>query len=284
MNRRTFTQVLGAAALSAALPEPPAVAESAKLPPYSLSVMLWTVLTKLPIEQRLEKIAEAGYNQVQLVGEYHKDNWSDADYARVIAACKRLKINFDCTAGLPHGIADPNARGAFLADLSSAFKPMETLSIPAIIVLSGNVVPGRTRAEQHECCIETLKRAAALVEGKQIAGQPVRIFLETIDPEENPKYFLTTMAEAFDVVHEQVAEGNLIEKIEKNIDLIGLLHVADVPGRHQPGTGEINFTNIYRKLALLNYKHTIAMEFMPTGDTVSALRKAKELALSAGAV
>jgi len=59
--------------------------------------------------------------------------------------------------------------------------------------------------------------------------------------------------------------------------------VADVPGRHEPGTGEINYTNIYRKLAQLNYRHNVAMEFHPTGDPVATLRAAKALALSAGA-
>ena len=52
----------------------------------------------------------------------------------------------------------------------------------------------------------------------------------------------------YDIFHEQIAEGNLIEKLEKHIDVIGLIHVADVPGRHEPGTGEINYANIYRKL------------------------------------
>jgi hydroxypyruvate isomerase len=73
----------------------------------------------------------------------------------------------------------------------------------------------------------------------------------------------------------------LIEKLDKHIDVIGLIHVADVPGRHEPGTGEINYTNIYRKLATLNYRHTVAMEFHPTGDPVSTLRAAKQMVASA---
>jgi hydroxypyruvate isomerase len=80
----------------------------------------------------------------------------------------------------------------------------------------------------------------------------------------------------YDLFHEQIAEGNLIEKLEKHIDVIALIHVADVPGRHQPGTGEINYGNIYRKLTALKYRGMVAMEFMPTGDAVEALRRAKE--------
>jgi hydroxypyruvate isomerase len=125
----------------------------------------------------------------------------------------------------------------------------------------------------------------------------VRLLLECIDPEENPKYFLTSAAEAieivravnhpqvqflYDIFHEQIAEGNLIEKLEKHIDVIGLIHVADVPGRHEPGTGEINYTNIFRKLVELNYSHMVAMEFKPKGDPVASLRGAKALALTQG--
>ena len=81
----------------------------------------------------------------------------------------------------------------------------------------------------------------------------------------------------YDLFHEQIAEGNLIEKLDKHIDTIGLIHVADVPGRHEPGTGEINYANIYRKLAQLNYRHMAAMEFLPTGDPVASLREAKAM-------
>jgi hydroxypyruvate isomerase len=296
MNRRTFAQLLATAAGAAAAPALPAQnqpAPRAQLP-FSLSVMLWTVFRNQPFEDRLAKVAEAGYTNVELVGEYN--HWSQADFDRANAARKRLGIRFDATAGLPHGIADPGNRDAFLADLKQALTPMETLGCPAMIVLSGNAVPGLSREAQHESCIEGLKRAAALVEGRQIDGQPVRLLLECIDPEENPRYFLPSAAEAIEIVravnhpqvqflydlfHEQIAEGNLIEKLQKHIDVIGLIHVADVPGRHQPGTGEINYANIFRKLIELNYRHIAAMEFHPTGDEVADLREAKKLAESA---
>jgi len=68
----------------------------------------------------------------------------------------------------------------------------------------------------------------------------------------------------------------LIAKLQKNIDLVGLVHVADVPGRHQPGTGEINYDNIYRALAALKYDRVIAMEFEPIGNAVEVLRSARQ--------
>ena len=77
MDRRQFTQALAASAFavaSPALPLPPAVsAEPAGgAEPFPLSVMLWTVFNKLPFEERLAKVAEAGYTNIELVGEYNK--------------------------------------------------------------------------------------------------------------------------------------------------------------------------------------------------------------------
>jgi hydroxypyruvate isomerase len=310
MNRRMFTQALATVALGAAVPRGEALALdelgsvaplASASTPFPLSVMLWTVFNDLPFEQRLAKVAEAGYSNVELVGEYGK--WSDADFASANAARKRLGITFDTTAGMDHaghahGLADPAHRDPFLAELKEALVPMETLGCPAMIVLSGNVVPGLTREAQHESCVESLKRAAELIDGKQIDGQPVRLLLECIDPQENSHYFLQSAAEGIDIVravnhpqvqflydifHEQVAEGNLIEKLDKHIDVIGLIHVADVPGRHEPGTGEINYANVYRRLVELKYRRVVAMEFHPVGDPVATLRAAKRMVSSATA-
>ncbi len=263
--------------------------------PFKLSVMLWTVFTDLPFEQRLEKVAQAGYKNVELVGEY--DSWTEADFGRANTKRKELGINFDCTAGLKHGVSVPDDRQFLLDELRHALPIMEKIDCPNMILLSGNRVPGLPRDIQHRCCIDTLKAAADLIQGKSINGQPVRLLLETIDPEENPQYFLTQIAEALEVVqetahpqvrllydfyHEQIAAGNLIEKLEKSLPYLGLVHIADVPGRHEPGTGEINYPNIFHKLAELNYTGVAAMEFHPSGDPVSQLRAARDMALRAG--
>ncbi len=298
MNRRSFTQALAAAALASASPALPSLAQTDATSagnadtPFPLSVMLWTVFNDLPFEERLAKVKEAGYTNIELVGEYGK--WTPAQLESANAARKRLGIHFDATAGLKNGVGNPAQRDGLMAELTSALGIMETLDCPAMIVLSGNVVSGLSREEQHQSCIDSLKKAATLVEGKQIAGQPVRLLLECIDPEENPHYYLQSAAEAIEVVravnhpqvqflydmfHEQIAEGNLIEKLNKHIDVIGLIHIADVPGRHEPGTGEINYANIYKKLAQLNYRHMVAMEFKPTGDAVASLRAAKKMVM-----
>jgi hydroxypyruvate isomerase len=257
--------------------------------------MLWTVFADLPFEQRLEKVVEAGYHNLELVGEYEK--WTQADFQRANAAREALGIAFDCTAGLKHGVGIPEQREALLAELRAVLRIMEQIQCPRIILLSGNCIPGMPREAQHQSCVETLKAAAAIVEGKTINGEPVRLLLETIDPEENPQYYLTGVREAlavvqeaghpqvqllYDFYHEQIAEGNLIATLEQSIPHLGLVHIADVPGRHEPGTGEINYENIFRKLAELNYTGMVAMEFYPSGDPIQQLRAAREMALRAG--
>ena len=287
MNRREFARTavaaLGAAAIPSALSS--AQPSGSNSLPFNLSVMLWTVYKDLPFEQRLEKAAEAGYQAVELVKEF--ENWTDADFRRANSKKRSLGITFDATAGVWTGIADPRARDKFVADLKNFLPIAEKLECPAIIVLSGNRVEGLSHDAHHEACIEALKRGADLA-----AKQKAALLLENIDQEENPKYYLTSVAEGFEIVrkvnhpnvkflydfyHEQIAEGNLIEKLEKNIDLVGLVHIADVPGRHEPGTGEINYANIFRKLAQLKYDRYAAMEFEPAGDPVAALRSAREL-------
>jgi len=287
MNRREFARTavaaLGAAAIPSALSS--AQPSGSNSLPFNLSVMLWTVYKDLPFEQRLEKVAEAGYQAVELVKEF--ENWTDADFRRANSKKRSLGITFDATAGVWTGTADPAARDKFVADLKNFLPIAEKLECPAIIVLSGNRVEGLSHDAHHEACIEALKRGADLA-----AKQKAALLLENIDQEENPKYYLTSVAEGFEIVrkvnhpnvkflydfyHEQIAEGNLIEKLEKNIDLVGLVHIADVPGRHEPGTGEINYANIFRKLAQLKYDRYAAMEFEPAGDPVAALRSAREL-------
>jgi hydroxypyruvate isomerase len=296
MNRRAFAQLLtrgalGATAFADPALSPASLAARGKVPdiPFKISVMLWTVFQDLPFERRLEKVAQAGYHYVELVGEYEK--WSSADFQRINALRRRLSITFDCTAGLRHGLGNPAEREAFLADLRTALTTMQRIECAAIIVMSGNVVPGMTREAQHRSIVEGLKRAAPLAE-----RQGATLLLENIDLEENPRYYLWSVAEGlriidevghprvkllYDFFHEQISEGNLIEKLEKNIEKVGVVHVADVPGRHEPGTGEINYLNIYRKLAKLNFTGYVAMEFIPTRDAVESLRIAREEVLQA---
>jgi hydroxypyruvate isomerase len=294
MRRREFVSGCACAALAGAatgpfsLASPGMSAMEADGVPFSLSVMLWTVYRDLPFLQRLEKVHEAGYRAVELVEEFK--NWQKQDFADARRKKQEVGMEFDGTTGVWQPLADPSAREVFLKSLREFIPTMRELECSRLIMQTGDKVPGLSQEEMHANCIETLKRG-----GDIAAKNDIELLIENIDPEENPRYFLTTSAEGFDIVrsvgnphvkflydffHEQIAAGNLIAKLEKNLDLLGLVHVADVPGRHHPGTGEINYSNIYRKLAQIGYSRYVAMEFVPLGDPVKELREARELAFS----
>jgi hydroxypyruvate isomerase len=194
-------------------------------------------------------------------------------------------------SGVKSGFADPAGTNALLVELGGQFKTAQTLESPQINLKSGPRISTLSAAAQHAASVENLKRAADLA-----AAANVQVVIEPIDPIESPMMFMTSVSEGFDIVrevnsphvrvlydfyHEQRAQGNLIEKLEQNIDLVGLVHIADVPGRHEPGTGEIDYRNIYRKLAQLKYDKFITMEFYPSGDPIATLSKARVDAVEA---
>jgi hydroxypyruvate isomerase len=300
MNRREFGRSVTGAVAGVAAAGPslqPAIAEErgaeagAGAPPFKLSVMLWTVFRGEPLPQRLEKVAEAGYRAVEFVDEFK--GWGKEEFAALRKKKGELGIEIDASCGVWPTLADPNHREKFLSELNEFIPTMHELETKKMVMQTGNAVPGMSREAMHANCVETLKRAGDLA-----AQNNIELLVENIDPEENPKYFLTSCAEGFAIVrevgnahvkflcdffHEQIAEGNLLAKLPKNMDLLGLVHVADVPGRHEPGSGEIYFPNIYRQLAELNYTRYVAMEFLPTGEPVKALREAREMAMKFGA-
>jgi hydroxypyruvate isomerase len=299
MNRREFGRsvtgaVAGAAVAGAAASLRPAAAEERAADsggvPFKLSIMLWTVFRGQPLPQRLDKVAEAGYHAVEFVDEFK--GWGKEEFAALRKKKNELGIEIDASCGAWPSLPDASTREKFLAELKDFVPTMRELETTRMVMQTGNNVPGLSHEQMRANCIETLKRA-----GDIAAQNNIELLVENIDPEENPKYFLTSSAEGFEIVravgnphvkflydffHEQISEGNLIAKLAKNMDVLGLVHVADVPGRHEPGTGEIHYPNIYRKLAELNYTRYIAMEFLPTGEPVAALREARETALKFG--
>lgn len=301
LNRRNFVGLI-AASIASPLLAVDAPGQQARVkfrPPIpqtsviKTSVMMWTLSKSGTFEQNLERVAEAGYNQIELVNEFK--TWSESDTRRLLARMEALGITVDAMAGMTVGFADPAGADAFLAELNALIPIARRLGCRQIIFVSGKRIDNASDSSQdalsqnrvqHTACIETLRRAAQVLAAAGLVG-----VIEPIDRLENPSIFLDGVIEAFDIVrtvdspairvlydlyHEQRTHGSLIPKLEDNVELVGLIHVADVPGRYQPGTGEVNYGNIYRKLAQLKYKGTIAMEFYPTADLVETLRSARE--------
>ncbi|MGC2162187.1 MAG: TIM barrel protein [Silvibacterium sp.] len=291
MNRREFHQSLAGLAISHGFLSARGQSSGGDLTPAPVrfSVMMWTLENKAPLEQCMETVASAGYQGMELVGEYKK--WSPGDTRRIKARMRSLGLVCDSMSGVNTGFADPKAAGALLAEFTALIPMAKELECPQIILLSGPRIDGMPREVQYTACVENLKRVADVA-----AEHDIRIVIEPIDPLENPTIWLTSVTDGFKIVreagrpnlkvlydfyHEQRGAGNLIEKLENNIEWVGLVHIADVPGRHEPGTGEIDYGNIYRKLASLHYDKFIAMEYYPTGDPGASLRRSRLDALRA---
>ena len=103
---------------------------------------------------------------------------------------------------------------------------------------------------------------------------------------DHPGYFLTSSREGFEIVeqvdssavkllydiyHQQITEGSLIATITSHIELIGHFHAADVPGRHEPGSGEINYANVLAAVDEAGYEGFIGLEYAPTAGTPQTL-------------
>lgn len=284
MNRRHFNLLLAQAIVASAASR--SRAQSLTLP--RLSCMLWALTSQhRSFDQALDIVAAAGYNGVELVGEFHK--WAPEETNRVLARLRSLHLVVDSMSGVEAGFAVPADTDAFFAQFTQHLAFAQALGCPQVILLSGARVEGMVPAAQQEVAVRNLVRAADLA-----AKARIEIVIEPIDTLENPAIFLKSVTDAFaivraahhpnlkvlyDLYHEQRGSGNLLEKLKGNIDLIGLVHIADVPGRHEPGTGEIAYDHIFAALAKLHYTRWIAMEYYSTGDPVASLRESREAAL-----
>jgi hydroxypyruvate isomerase len=269
MNRRQFHKLsLGAAAASMLRAEsvfasaPRTVADNDG---HKFSVMLWTLGRTMTFEQQLQVVVDAGYTGAEVGSEYEK--WTPEEWKRNLAKQQSLGITIDSAVPGRNALADHSRRTAFHDDLLKAIPGAKELGCTQFIYTAFSTVPGQSPEDKRTAIVDTLKYAADLLE-----KDGFEIVLEPIDLFEHKEEAVTSVAEAFEITrlvgsprikvlydfyHEQRQAGNLIEKLTKNIDQVGLVHIADVPGRHQPGTGEVNYGNIYRELARLHYDRYI---------------------------
>ena len=277
MMRRAFLQSSAAAlAQTAAAPK-------AKI---TSSVMLWTL--KGSFEEKVEAAARAGLQSVEMVGEY--SGWSDADVARVKKHCASFKLGMDTLIATPDwgkrpvSMVDPAQRENFLADVKQAITYAQKLEVPQIILMSGNAIAGRTHEEQYASLLEGTKRAGDLA-----AKADLTLIVEPLNSLVNHKgFFLTTCVEGlklvrevnnphvrlhFDIYHEQVQIGNVIRTLTEAAPFVAVFHVADNPGRNDPGSGEINWQNVYKAIQKTGYRGYLCMEYLPLGEQVASLTK-----------
>ena len=247
------------------------------------SFMLWALTRQAPFDRCIEIVAAAGYQGIELVGEFH--TWAPEEKRRILARLRSLGLVIDSMSSVQAGYAVPAETDAFMTQFAEHLQAARELQCPQVILLSGKRIESLSPQAQQTAAIETLKRAA-----EAAAKNQIEIVIEPIDFLENPTIFLASVTQAFEIVktvnapnvkvlydlyHEQRSFGNLIEKLVANIDRIGLIHVANVPGRHEPWLGEVDYIAIYKKLAELRYNRWIAMEYYPTSDPLASLKKAR---------
>jgi len=147
--------------------------------------------------------------------------------------------------------------------------------------LAGIRPSGLDPIEAREFFIRNLQFAAP-----RLKAAGIRLLIEAINTRDIPGFFLTNTQQAVDIIkavgsdnlfvqydiyHMQVMEGDLAPTIEKNLKLIPHMQLADTPGRHEPGTGEINFDFLLGFIDRIGYKGWIGCEYKPAGKTVDGL-------------
>ncbi len=114
----------------------------------------------------------------------------------------------------------------------------------------------------------------------------VRLVIEPINHRDMPGYFLNTQAQGaaiieaigsdrvglqFDLYHVQITEGDITKRMERHMPVIAHMQIADVPDRHEPGTGEIGWAYVFRRIDELGYQGWVGCEYRPAGETVAGL-------------
>lgn len=287
LNRRTFNKLAAAAAIAECCNPRIVAAAGAGSPRFS--VMLWTLEKHLniPFADAVDVIAAAGYHSVELTFELAQ--WSPDELEKARAKLQSAQVGVDVCSGMKVGFANPSATDAMLAEVRNEIEKAKKLNCPMLNMTSGKRVDGLTREQGHQACIDNLKRVVDLLDKNDM-----RLVIEPIDLIENKNAYLNSVVEGFEIVraigsprvkvlydfyHEQRGDdestATLIDKVTKNFDLIGLVHIAETPDRTEPGTGKIDYPAIYKELAALHYKGYIAMEFFPTKDPRMTLEAAR---------
>lgn len=241
--------------------------------------------------ERIAKAKGSGFDAVEFW------LWQPKDLGKIKKALDDTGMEVGIFQGNIEGrMIDPKDNNIYVEGVKKSIEVAKGLGVKHLFLMTDILKEDRTVqeppypiSEQEKLAsvkniLKTL-RPAAEEAGIMLVIEPLNIHVD------HKGYYLDHSAPAFDLVreidspdirvlydvyHMQIMEGNIIQTLKDNIDAIGYVHVADVPGRNEPGTGEINFRNIYRTLKELKYAGNVGFEFMPTGGTVESLREARE--------
>ena len=236
-----------------------------------------------PFAERIRAAATAGFRQVEF--------WtaSNKDIVQVEDALRETGVAVTCFGSEPTGrLVDPKTHTEFLEGIERSTQMATRLEARSLIVVTGDALPGVNRMRQHDAITQALVRAAPIASA---AG--VQLVLEPLNTRvDHAGYFLDSTAEGLDIVREvnhpavrllydlyhSVVMGEEPEHVLGGSGhLVGHAHIADAPGRHEPGTGTIDWPRQLAALRAAGYTGVVGLEYMPKRDTESSLELIRRL-------
>ena len=288
MDRRSFLAAVSGSMAAAVLPtlaRPNLAGEKG----LRLSVT-WGMLGRLKVPEALALLSRLGYDAFEMF------EWRNSDLlATFVKEMKNYRLTCACQVANKGvtapgcGLVNPREREGFLRELNLSLEAAKRVDAKQLVVLTGNELGGMPRSEQMSNVVTTLREAAPLLEKNGITAI-VEILNTYVNHAGYFLYYVRDGAEVvervgspnvkllFDIYHVQIMEGNLISNIRQYIDRIGHFHVGDVPGRHEPGTGEINYRNVFKAIYELGdrFQGSVALEYgplTPLEENLAAMRK-----------
>jgi len=287
MKRRTFLASCTAGLASCAVARGADSGAARKKGPFAdapLRISVPPGWFKGSTDDKLEQIAAWGLPAYEWLNP-------SGDLAALRKKADSLGLELSCIVGVgrigPGAMVNPDEHDDMVKQFRERVDVAKQLGCKRFIGLTGNERDDVSREQQAEYVIQCLKRLAPIAEDEDVI-----IVMEALNPLVDHKgFFLTrtdqTMAilEAvdspnvkmcFDIYHQQITEGNVIRNLTRYIERIGHFHVADNPGRKEPGTGELNYKNIFKAIHRKDYDGFVAMECGRSRGTDAALKAVLE--------
>ena len=243
---------------------------------------LSTLFTELPFLDRFAAARKAGFRAVEFQQPY---GFPAAEIAASAEAAGLPVVLFnapmgDAKAGERGFAAQPGREVDFDASIATALSYARVLGCRQIHVLAGQTITGQ-QAMQDAIYVANLQRGA-----DRATAQAVRLLIEPLNARDNPGYFLTRTRQAigiidrvardnvalqFDLYHCQISEGDLAQHMRDLRGRYPHVQVANVPGRHEPDRGEIDFAFLFDLFDEIGYGGWIGCEYRPKAGTLAGL-------------
>lgn len=241
------------------------------------------LFTEHDFRERFAAAARAGFQGVEYLFPY---DYPAAELAAALEANGLAQVLHNLPAGDwaggERGIAcHPDRMTEFREGVDRGIEYARALGCPQLNCLAGIRPAAVSESEARRTFAENLGYAA-----ERFSGAGLRLLIEPINTRDIPGFFLNTTAQAlaiidetgadnlfvqYDVYHMQIMEGDLAPTVERNLARIAHIQIADTPGRHEPGSGEINYPFLFGFLDRIGYRGWIGCEYKPAVGTEAGL-------------